>query len=384
NHSSIVCWGVQNEVQMTSDTPVSRRLTRELAALVKELDPTRLSTQANMSYVANGDEFNRMTDLVGYNRYEGWYSGQAEDFAPWLDTFHSDNPDIPLAISEYGAEGIPAYHTDSPAVGDYTEEYHALLHETVWKIFEKRPFLWATYVWNMFDFGSAIRDEGGVKGMNNKGLVTFDRKIKKDAFYWYKAKWSKEPFVHITGRRYVERPQTQNAIKVYSNLKEVTLHLNEREIGTIQSSDGVFLFADVALEAGENRLEAVSGDCRDAIELRKVEHPNESYVCTQKQQGMSFSDNVANWNEKLAGINKDDIVITDDVYSTRDSFKDLFDNEEAKTAIVDLLGIDPSEKPMFKMAEKFSPDKIHQLKPDMMSEELLLLLNSRLTKIEKK
>ena len=170
NHPSIMFWGVQNEIQIGGNRPEVRKLVRELAELTKKEDPTRLTTQANVMFVPDNDEYNYMTDIIGYNKYYGWYQGEAEDFGPWMDGYHATNPNVPLGISEYGAEGIIQYHTDDPKVNDYTEEYHALYHEKVWKIFSERPFLWSTYVWNMFDFGANIRDEGGVQGRNNKGL----------------------------------------------------------------------------------------------------------------------------------------------------------------------------------------------------------------------
>lgn len=223
NHPSIMFWGVQNEIQIGGEKAKVRRVVKELHELAKKEDPTRLTTLANVMFDSDTDEYISITDLVGYNKYYCWYNGKAVDFAGWLGRFHEQNPEVPLCISEYGAEGISEYHTDHPEVRDYTDEYHALYHEIVWNIFSERPFLWATYVWNMFDFGSAIRDEGGVQGRNNKGLVTFDRKIKKDAFYMYKAHWSDEKFVYITGKRYVDRTEEKITVKVYSNCPKVTL-----------------------------------------------------------------------------------------------------------------------------------------------------------------
>lgn len=170
NHPSILFWGIQNEIQISGERPELRKLVNELNELTKKEDPTRLTTMANVMFVEDEDDYNYVTDTIGYNKYFGWYNGEAGDFAGWLDGFHKKNPTVKLAISEYGAEGILQYHSSEPKIKDYSEEYHALYHETVWKIFEKRPFLWATYAWNMFDFGANIRDEGGVQGRNNKGL----------------------------------------------------------------------------------------------------------------------------------------------------------------------------------------------------------------------
>ena len=183
NHPSIMFWGIQNEIQIGGERPEVRKLVKELNELTKKEDPTRLTTMANVMFVPDEDEYNFMTDVVGYNKYYGWYEGKTEDFAGWLDGFHKTNPNVKLGISEYGAEGILQYHSNDPKVKDYSEEYHRYSMKQFGKSL-KRPFLWSTYVWNMFDFGANIRDEGGVKGRNNKGLITYDRKIKKDAFLY--------------------------------------------------------------------------------------------------------------------------------------------------------------------------------------------------------
>lgn len=295
NHPSILFWGLQNEIQIGGERPEVRRLVKELNELTKQEDPTRLTTMANVLFVKEEDEYNRMTDVIGYNKYYGWYHGKAEDFEPWVEKFHTINPDVPLCISEYGVEGIVQYHSASPKVKDYTEEYHTLYHEIVWKIFEKRPFLWATYVWNMFDFGANIRDEGGVKGRNNKGLVTYDRRIRKDAFYMYKAHWSEEKFVHITSKRYVDRPDDSIQLKVYSNCKEVTLYVNGGKFQSIISDDKIFVFENVSLAEGINEISAVSVEDNvqymDTARFNKVSIPNSSYEAPVADKG----EEVNNW-----------------------------------------------------------------------------------------
>lgn len=381
NHPSIMFWGVQNEIQIGGNRPEVRKVVRELAELTKKEDPTRLTTQANVMFVPDNDEYNYMTDIIGYNKYYGWYQGEAEDFGPWIDGYHATNPNVPLGISEYGAEGIIQYHTNDPKVNDYTEEYHALYHEKVWKIFSERPFLWSTYVWNMFDFGANIRDEGGVKGRNNKGLITYDRKIKKDAFFMYKANWSDEKVLHITSKRYVDRVDDSIKVKIYTNCEQVTLHVNGTEVATETSKDNIVIFENVALQPGLNEVKAVCGDLEDVAFFNKVEEANLSYVAPEKEGGV-----VSNWftmPEDLGDVEIEELEITDDVYSTRDTFGELFKNPEAKAVLSKYLNGFSEDHPMFGMAEGMQIDMLASLASDMFTKELMYVLNKELTKIKK-
>lgn len=385
NHPSIMFWGLQNEIQIGGERPEVRRLVKELNRLTKEEDPTRLTTMANVLFVNEEDEYNRMTDVVGYNKYYGWYHGKTDDFAPWLDKFHRINPDVPLCISEYGAEGIVQYHSTEPKVKDYTEEYHALFHEQVWKIFEQRPFLWATYVWNMFDFGANIRDEGGVQGRNNKGLITYDRKIRKDAFYMYKAHWSQEKFVHITSKRFVDRVEERIQIKVYSNCSSVTLYVNGAEHQTIASDEKIFIFEQVPLAEGINEIRAAAHEDQvhyeDMAKFVKVNEPNPSYEAPVEDKG----EEVANWFQmpELDGGVMEELHITDDVYSTRCTFKELFANEEAGAVLTKYLGEDFTSRPTYSMTQGFKIDTLAEMAPEHFTEKLLYALNKELIKIKK-
>lgn len=385
NHPSTVFWGIQNEIQIGGERPEVRRLVRELHELTKKEDPTRLTTMANVLFVNEEDEYNRMTDVIGYNKYYGWYHGKTEDFAPWLDKFHSINPDVPLCISEYGAEGIVQYHSMDPKVKDYTEEYHALFHEKVWKTFEERPFLWATYVWNMFDFGANIRDEGGVKGRNNKGLVSYDRKIKKDAFYMYKAHWSEEKFVHITSKRHVDRAEDSIHVKVYSNCNEVTLYVNGSEFQSKTSDDKVFIFENASMAEGMNDLRAVATEDNaqyvDIAKFNKVEEPNPSYEAPVEEKGGE----VNNWFQMpdLDGEEFEELKFTDDVYSSRCTFKELFENNDAEAVLNKYLGESFRERPTYGMTQGFKIDTLAEMAPEHFTEKLLYALNRELTKIKK-
>ena len=385
NHPSIMFWGIQNEIQIGGDRPEVRRLVKELNELAKKEDPTRLTTMANVMFVQDKDEYNYMTDIIGYNKYYGWYQGKPEDFAPWLDQFHQTNPQVKLGISEYGAEGILQYHTNDPKVKDYSEEYHALYHETVWKIFAARPYLWATYVWNMFDFGANIRDEGGVKGRNNKGLVTYDRKIKKDAFYMYKANWSDDKFVHITSKRFVERADDQITIKVYSNCGEVTLYANGIELGSTTSDDHVFIFENIQLQTGNNEIKAVSNQeavtYQDQAQFIKVAQVNSSYTAPEAETGGL----VSNWFQMpdLGDVEIEDIVITDDVYSTRNTLGELLENKETRKVIEKYLVGFSEDHPMFGMAQGMPIDVLASMAEEMFTDKMMYTLNKELTKIKK-
>ena len=312
---------------------------------------------ANVFIVENTDEYNYLTDVIGYNKYYGWYNGEPEDFSAWLDDFHQTNPDTSLCVSEYGAEGIIEYHSEDPKVKDYTEEYHALYHEKVWKIFEKRKYLWATYVWNMFDFAASIRDEGGVKGRNNKGLVTYDRKVKKDAFFMYKAHWSSEPFVHLAGKRYVERTRPKVDLKVYTNCEQVTLFVNGKVVETQSDHNRIAVFKDVALTDGENHIKVVAhlGDLEycDQAWFEKVAEENASY----KAPVDDMDGSVANWfdipeyDDEL--IEK--VEIPEGVYSSRDTLEHLMENEKTKDIVINILG-DLTKIPMYGMMKGFKLD----------------------------
>jgi beta-galactosidase len=383
NHPSIMFWGIQNEIQISGERPELRKLVNELNELTKKEDPTRLSTMANVMFVEDEDDYNYVTDTIGYNKYFGWYNGEAGEFAGWLDGFHKKNPTVKLAISEYGAEGILQYHSSDPKIKDYSEEYHALYHETVWKIFEKRPFLWATYAWNMFDFGANIRDEGGVRGRNNKGLITYDRKIKKDAFYLYKAHWNDEKFVHITGKRFVDRTDDNINIKVYSNCNEVNLSVNGGETTTLTSEDKVFVFENISLKEGINEVKILANDGNNSLQdvalFNKVANPNESYFAPEEEGGI-----VANWFDmpELGDVEIEELVITDDVYSTRCTVGELFKNEETKAIVTTYLG-DVEEHPMFDMMQGFTIDTMSQIASDQFSEKMLYTLNKELSQIRK-
>lgn len=383
NHPSIIFWGIQNEIQIGGDRPEVRKVVKELNELTKSLDSTRLTTMANVMFVKDDDEYNYITDVVGYNKYYGWYQGQAEEFGTWLDEIEQNGLDFPLAISEYGAEGIVQYHSTTPEVRDYTEEYHALYHEKVWKIFENRPFLWATYVWNMFDFGANIRDEGGVKGRNNKGLVTYDRMVKKDAFFMYKAHWSDEKFVHIAGKRFVDHADESVNVKIYTNCNDISLYIDGQLHQTFSGDNRIIEFDDIKLSDTWTEIKAIGSDgkeeYKDVAKFQKVAESNPSYLAPENEGGP-----VDNWFKlpDLGDVEIEEIEITDDVYSTKDNFKTLYSNSETK-AIIEKYLPDVEDSEMFNFLEGMNAEDMKGLAPNMFNDKLLFVLNKQLTKIKK-
>ena len=292
NHPSIVTWGLSNEI--TANGAREKTLLEnhyELNQLVHRLDPTRPSTMAVITMCAKEEEIVHISDIVSYNHYFGWYGGSVDMYGSWFDEFHKKYPKKPIGISEYGCEALD-WHTSEPVQGDYTEEYQAYYHEELIKMIDKRPYLWATHVWNMFDFAADARAEGGKNGMNHKGLVTFDRKYKKDSFYAYKAWLSKEPFVHICGKRYVDRVEDVTKITVYSNLNEVELLVNGEVAEKQKKGEYPFFYFNIKNE-GESTIIARAGKYQDEAHLRKVEKFNEDY--RMKEEG-----DVLNWFEITA------------------------------------------------------------------------------------
>ena len=275
NHPCIVCWGVSNEITIsTKDKKDMLDNHRQLNDLCHEMDKTRLTTLACYAMCGPFNRSAHITDMVSWNLYLGWYVPGFILNDLWMGFFHLCFPNRPFGYSEYGAEGMPNLHSTHPHRGDHTEEYQAKYHEYMLRCFKRHPWMWATHVWNMFDFAADARDQGGEPGMNHKGLVTFDRKTKKDSFYLYKAWWSDEAFVHICSKRFVERTGSTATVKVYSNQSTVALYVNGNKVGE-QTGEHVFTLK-VPLN-GELHIQAVAGDRTDESVIRHVDTPNPEY-----------------------------------------------------------------------------------------------------------
>ena len=321
NHPCIAVWGLSNEI--TAASAVNEDLLqnhRELNALCHAMDPTRKTVMANVFMLEPESPILEIPDINSYNLYFGWYLGELGQNDAFFDEYHAKYPDRVIGFSEYGADANPAFHAARPEKGDYTEEYQALYHEHMLRMIEARPYLWATHVWNLFDFAADGRDEGGKHGENQKGLVTFDRQTKKDAFYLYKAAWNRtEPFVHLCGRRYENRCEETTEIKVYSNCPTVRLYDNGALVGE-QIGKTVFRFS-LPL-TGEHRLFAEADGCSDTMTVRRVDAPDERYLFNKAAA------TVSNW------FDADEIDPA--CFSINDTLGEIRSNPEAG-AIVDAM-----------------------------------------------
>ena len=384
NHPSIVVWGLSNEISIGGSDDDLLENHRILNDLCHEMDKTRLTTIAAVSMCKMDDPYLQIPDVVSYNHYFGWYGGETSMNGPWFDKFHKTHPTIPIGCSEYGCEALN-WHTSNPVQGDYTEEYQAYYHEELIKQLFTRKYMWATHVWNMFDFGADARSEGGENGQNHKGLVTFDRKYKKDSFYAYKAWLSDDPFVHLCGKRYIDRVEDVTKVTVYSNLPEVELFANGQSLGKKQAADHFFYF-DVP-NAGETKLLAVAGDCKDESVIRKVEEFNEDYRL--KEQGA-----ILNWF---------DIDAPEGYFSLNDKISDIMATMRGKLLFAGMMtkmlggkkGKDDDGKimgfeltpDMMGMMGGFTVLRMVNLAGSMMegklTKEVLLDLNAQLNKIKK-
>ena len=384
NHPSICFWGISNEILIGG---ISQQLVdnhKELNALVKKLDPTRLTTIAHVTMTPVESPMHHITDVISYNHYFGWYGGKIEDNGPWFDNFHKVHPDLCVGISEYGCEGIITYHSSRPECKDYSEEYQALYHEGLAKAIDERPWLWATHVWNMFDFGCAARNEGGVAGRNNKGLMTMDRKTKKDAYYVYQAYWSKKPMVHIAGRRYAQRAGETTQIRIYSNQPAVALYLNG-ELVEKKGGYRVFVFDNVALKEGGNILVAKAGDVTDSISLEKVEKEPAIYTLPEVNER---HEGVANWFKAVGDLDlKAPMEFPEGKYNVKCKMEDMAKSPEAIKVVSEAIklasnfDVTPGTG-MWDMMKSMAPQDIVKMAGSMIPDGFLESLNAKLIKID--
>ncbi len=277
NHASIICWAISNEISLqgvTEDLVENHKLLNDL---IHSMDPHRVSAMANLFLLETDSPLVSLPDIRGYNLYYGWYVGEVSDNDAFFDKFHKEHPNTVIGLTEYGADSVIGLQSPKPEKGDYTESYQALYHEHMLQMISQRPYLWGTYVWNMFEFAAAGRDEAGDPGKNHKGLITFDRKQKKDAYYIYKAWWSDEPFVHLCGSRYENRIEPVTEIKIYSNQKKIVLYVDGARFG---ESDGEHIFKFEVPITGEHRIKAVCAEneaLSDEMTIRKVSEPDPAY-----------------------------------------------------------------------------------------------------------
>ncbi len=319
NHPSIFCWGIQNEITIANENKAVIDAIKELNDYAKMLDGSRCTTSAQFSMCSPSSELNQITDILGYNHYFGWYMKTCQGLDEWLSKFREENPDVKLCLSEYGAEGVLGYYSDNPVQGDYSEGYQALFHEHYAKTIADTQWMWGSYVWNMFDFGSASRNEGGVKGRNNKGLVTFDRKTRKDAFYLYKAYWSEEKFLHLVGSRYPLRKIGEQSFRVYSNCDKVIMKVNGKQ--KTVTADKVFVFDGFEIKEGENRITVTAGDIKETYTFTGVSEYPAEYSLPEGSASM-----VRNWF-----VDKEEA--SSDCYSLDDKVGDILKSDEITSMV---------------------------------------------------
>ncbi len=380
NHPSIVVWGLSNEVSMKGDKdPDLINNHNVLNDLCHEMDKTRLTTIAVVSPCSIDSPYIKIPDVIAYNHYFGWYGGETSMNGPWFDNFHKKNPNIPIGCSEYGCEALN-WHTSQPVQGDYTEEYQAYYHEELIKQLYSRKYIWATHVWNMFDFGADARSEGGENGQNHKGLVTMDRKYKKDSFYAYKAYLSDEPFIHICSKRYINRVEDITKVTVYSNQPEVELFANGVSIAKKEAN--YFFYFEVP-NIGKTIITAVAGSLKDESTINKVDEFDESY----------------RMKEKNAVLNWFDITMPEGYFSLNDKIGDIMKTVRGKLLFMGLIakmlpkkgkqvagGFEMNDS-MMKMLGGFTVLRLSGMIGMVgvkLTKEDLLSLNAKLNKIKKK
>ena len=392
NHPCIVTWGLSNEITMSGASPAVVENHKMLNDLVHSMDKTRPTTEAVVTMCSMDNEYVHISDIVSYNHYFGWYGGNVNMYGPWFDKFHEKYPDKAIGISEYGCEALNWHATDI-AQGDYTEEYQAYYHEELIKQIAVRPYLWATHVWNMFDFAADARAEGGENGMNHKGLVTFDRKYKKDSFYAYQAWLSDKPILHICSKRYIDRVEDKVKIKVYSNQDEVELFANGESVGVQKKGEFPFFTFEVKNE-GETVLTAKAGDLTDESKIRKVDSFNEDY--RMKEEGA-----VINWFEINTPVG---------YYSVNDTIGDIMESFRGKLAMLKIgamllkvlkgdsqpsdepkkkkskgasvMGFKPS-KEMLQLGYGFTVKRVISMLGGKFTKEQILKINAILNKVKK-
>lgn len=392
NHPCIVTWGLSNEITMSGASPAVVENHKMLNDLVHSMDKTRPTTEAVVTMCSMDNEYVHISDIVSYNHYFGWYGGNVNMYGPWFDKFHEKYPNKAIGISEYGCEALNWHATDI-AQGDYTEEYQAYYHEELIKQIAARPYLWATHVWNMFDFAADARAEGGENGMNHKGLVTFDREYKKDSFYAYQAWLSDKPMLHICSKRYVDRVEDKVKIKVYSNQDEVELFANGESVGVQKKGEFPFFTFEVKNE-GETVLTAKAGDLTAESKIRKVDSFNEDY--RMKEEGA-----VINWFEINTPVG---------YYSVNDTIGDIMGSFRGKLAMLKIgamllkvlkgdsqpsdepkkkkpkgasvMGFKPS-KEMLQLGYGFTVKRVISMLGGKFTKEQILKINAILNKVKK-
>lgn len=378
NHPSVVCWALSNEVSVAGVTEDLLENHRILNDLAHRLDATRVTAMADAFMLEPENPINDIPDILSYNLYYGWYMGELEDNDRFFDDFHKRFPKKCIGLSEYGADAHFRLQSAKPQRGDYSEQYQCVYHEHMLKMFTSRPYIWGSYVWNMFDFGADGREEAGDNGVNHKGLVSFDRKIRKDAFYLYKAYWSSEPFIHLCGKRYVDRAENMTEIKVYTNQERAALYCDGK---LLDEKEGAHIFAFIISISGEHTIEVRSHGLSDRMHIRKADSPNPDYYLE--------TTSVRNWFDEPG------MEVVPGYFSIQDTLEEIRNNEEGRKLIDDLIEYARAAKGGVTKAVKRTPQMqqmlyrstvigLIQMAGGAITQEMVRELNRKLTQIPKK
>lgn len=382
NHSSVFCWGIQNEITIAVENEKIYEMVEELSVIARKLDSQRFISQANIHSVQNTSKLNDLTDIVGYNLYYGWYYGEMTDLGKRLDSLHHEKKNLPILVSEYGVDTNPNYHSYTPKVKDYSEEYQVKFMDNALRTFKERPFVLGGFVWAMFDFGSEIRNEGGTKGKNQKGLVTIDRQIKKDAFYLCKAYWSKDSFIKIAGERFKNRHLQENSLVILSNTLSFELYVNDIFIEKRNISSPLEVVQSVLLSEGRNIIRVDGSDEKgqihtDEIVLYYTNKEDSSYVLDVVEEKAT----VTNWFEKFDLKEIQEIVINDGYYSIYDTLEEINKNEEAKKVFIKYFGDILENETMALLKGLMTIESMSKRSRFRIPKELLGVINNELNKI---
>lgn len=384
NHPSIICWALSNEITLTGVTEDLLENHRQLNDLAHRMDPNRVTAMANLFMLETDSPLLNIPDIMSYNLYYGWYVGELEENDRFFDEFHEKYPDKVIGLSEYGADCVYKLQSPKPEKGDFSEQYQCVYHEHMLNMFSQRPYIWSTYLWNMFDFAADAREDADDKGVNHKGLVTFDRKIRKDAFYLYKAWWSDEPFVHLCGSRYVKRTEAITEVKVYSNFEKVTLY-KDGTLFMTKEGDKVFTF-QVPIEGSHTFevrgvIENEKGSSTlisEEIKVEKVAEPNLEYFLKKEP--------VNNW------FDEEGFEVVEGYFSIKDTLgeiKKVPEGAEIMEKIMAQMQANQGEmaknvvvtEGMLQMLNRFTIENL--LKQGAAPKEVVRMINNQLNKIKK-
>lgn len=323
HHASIFCWALSNEITAASPADDALLLShQQLNELCHQLDTTRPTAIAHVFMLETNSPMLQIPDLNAYNLYYGWYLGELSDNDEFFDTFHQQYPNIAMGLTEYGADANPDIHADKPQRGDYSEEYQFVYHEHMLNMIEQRPWLWCSFVWNMFDFAADGRDEGGEHGKNQKGLVTLDRNTFKDSFYLYRAYWSAQPTLHLCSQRYINRVGPQTTITIVTNLQKVDLYIDDIYQETLT---GARVYRRTVAIHADHTVTVRAGNHTDSLHIHTVNEPDSTYVLAPDHA----TQKVTNWFA--------DIAIDPHNYSVHDTIGSLLGNAQTRAIIQPIL-----------------------------------------------